>query len=171
MLFLIPARAGSKRFPFKNVTKFCGLPLYMWSLMTAQRLAGPGDSIVLSTDFKNVDLCHIGQKHNRPPHLCKDETTTQELIDHAFNGAFKILDDTIVLLQPTSPTRSDTLVRKLIEHGGQVRSVTDGIPNGQCYVYRKGHTGWIDIETEKGFDIDYESDFNEAEKYMMEKFK
>ena len=73
-------------------------------------------------------------------------------------------DDDVCLLQPTSPTRSDALVLRLLAHGGQVRSVTDGQPNGQCYVYRRGATGWVDMETERGHDIDTLEDFEWAER-------
>jgi len=63
------------------------------------------------------------------------------------------------------------MVRMLMAHGGQVRSVTDGKPNGQCYVYRKGHEGWIDIETERGHDIDTLEDFIAAEQDMLKRFQ
>jgi hypothetical protein len=104
----------------------------------------------------------------RPAHLATDESPTLDLVNWAFDH---FSHDSICLLQPTSPTRSDSLVRQLIAHGGQVRSVTSGVPNGQCYVYRKGITGWTDIETEKGHDIDVEADFIAAEQDMLRRFQ
>lgn len=163
-LFLIPARAGSKRLPGKNKRLFCGLPLWMWSVATAERYGGP---IHVSTD--DIEIMTEWHCQARPKHLCADDSPTSDLVAWVFDVFPE--HDTICLLQPTSPTRSDSLVRKLIAHGGQVRSVTDGKPNGQCYVYRRGHEGWIDIETEKGHDIDVEADFIAAEKYMLEKFR
>lgn len=166
MLFLIPARAGSKRLPGKNKRLFCGLPLWQWSVATAERLRGPDDDIEVSTDDRKIlDLWPVDP---RPEHLCGDDSPTSALIEHTFKH---FLYDTIVLLQPTSPTRPDSLVRQLIAHGGQVRSVTNGVPNGQCYVYRKGHEGWIDIETEKGWDIDVLADFEAAEQDMLRRFQ
>lgn len=167
MLFLIPARAGSKRLPGKNTRAFCGLPLWMWSWATAERLQGINDGIHVSTDDTEIyDYWRGGGM--RPPHLCADDSTTDALIDYIWEKFPR--HDSIVLLQPTSPTRPDSLVRQLIAHGGQVRSVTNGVPNGQCYVYRRGHEGWIDVESEKGHDIDTLEDFEAAERDMMRRF-
>lgn len=171
MLFLIPARAGSKRLPGKNKRLFCGLPLWEWSFATAMRCKQAGNEVMVSTDDRNIlnmakELGPYAQF--RPAHLCRDDSTTQALIDWTF--AIRLPEVAICLLQPTSPTRPDSLVRQLIAHGGQVRSVTDGKPNGQCYVYRKGHEGWIDVETEKGHDIDTLADFEAAEQDMLRRF-
>lgn len=167
MLFLIPARAGSKRLPEKNKRVFCGLPLWQWSVATAMRCSSDDDGVHVSTN--DTDILTTWPATPRPSHLCGDDTTTQEVISYIWERF--PLYASICLLQPTSPTRPDSLVRQLIAHGGQVRSVTNGVPNGQCYVYRKGHEGWIDVETERGVDIDTLSDFEAAEKQMMEKFK
>lgn len=170
MIFLVPARAGSKRLPGKNKKLFCGLPLWRWSVATAERIRTPfsRDYIHVSTDDQEIlDDWRAGPP--RPKHLCEDTSATADLIEYMWQ--YSVGQDSICLLQPTSPTRSDSLVRKLITHGGQARSVTNGKPNGQCYVYRRGHTGWIDIETERGHDIDTLEDFIEAEKAMLERFK
>lgn len=167
MLFLIPARAGSKRLPGKNKRLFCGLQLWMWSYATAERLfCLESDAIVLATD--DLEIAMQAQVPRRPREISQDDTPTQAVVDWAFSLNPK--QDSAVLLQPTSPTRPDSLVRQLIAHGGQARSVTNGVPNGQCYVYRKGHEGWIDIETEKGHDIDTLEDFEAAERDMMRRF-
>jgi CMP-N-acetylneuraminic acid synthetase len=129
------------------------------------------DCTVVSTDDEDIlrIINAIGLfGSRRPDHLCGDDATSQGLIDYTFEQY--PLVDSIVLLQPTSPTRPDSLVRQLIAHGGQVRSVTNGVPNGQCYVYRKGVMGWTDIETEKGHDIDVLADFEAAEQDMMRRF-
>lgn len=167
MLFLIPARAGSKRLPGKNKRLFCGLPLWMWSVATARRVHGPYDRIIVSSDDWEIQESEYGMQ--RPADLAGDDVPTLAVVDHIFHVFDK--HGTIVLLQPTSPTRPDSLVRQLIAHGGQVRSVTNGKPNGQCYVYRKGHEGWIDIESEKGHDIDTLEDFEAAEQDMMRRFQ
>ena len=167
MIFLVPARSGSKRLVGKNKRQFCGLPLYLWSVATANRVKKISDNLLVATD----DIGILDQRDlpcvRRPDSTCTDDSPTQDLVTWIMEvfGA-----DDVVLLQPTSPTRPDSLVRQLIAHGGQVRSVTNGAPNGQCWVYRKGHEGWIDIETEKGWDIDVLSDFQAAEQDMMRRF-
>ncbi len=173
MLFLIPARAGSKRLPGKNKRLFCGKPLWRWSVETAKRCADDAIrlcgiyGVYVSTDDK--DIISEWFCKPRPSHLCGDDVKTDSLVSWVFDEFPHY--DAICLLQPTSPTRPDSLVRQLIAHGGQVRSVTNGVPNGACYVYRKGITGWTDIETEKGFDIDVLADFEEAEKHMLRRFQ
>lgn len=164
-LFLIPARAGSKRLPGKNKRLFCGLPLWRWSMATARRVGVDGDIVFVCTD--DPDIADDAKSGIRPSHLGGDHVTTQEVVDHVFSS---LPCDTIVLLQPTSPTRPDSLVRQLIAHGGQVRSVTNGVPNGACYVYRKGMEGWTDIETPPMADIDTLDQFIEAEKEMLKRF-
>lgn len=169
MIFLIPARAGSKRLPGKNKKIFCGLPLFMWSLATARRLARETDgyAIYVSTDDPDV-LKGCPEAKPRDSAYAQDESTTQELVDLYLEAYDKHLS--LVLLQPTSPTRPDSLVRMMIARGDACRSVTNGKPNGQCYVYRRGME-MVDVETEQGHDIDVLEQFNEAEKAMMEKFK
>jgi hypothetical protein len=170
MIFLIPARAGSKRLRGKNKKPFCGLPLWEWSLATAVRIASGIDGAVVyvSTDDKEMVNANPWYCKERGRDLSEDSSPTEDLVGNFFYNCPQHLS--ICLLQPTSPTRPDSLVRKLIAHGGQVRSVTNGKPNGQCYVYRRGHEGWIDIETEQGHDIDTLEQFNAAEQDMMRRF-
>ena len=168
MIFLIPARAGSKRLRYKNKLLLCGLPLWRWSAATAIRLAGITDKVMVSTNDLDILCNEESFIHERPGNLCGDQSTTQELIDWLFAST---KHDTIILLQPTSPTRPDHLVRMMIARGDQCRSVTNGEPNGQCWIYRRGATEWVDVETERFHDIDTLEQFNEAEKAMMERFK
>ena len=168
MIFLIPARAGSKRLRYKNKLLLCGLPLWRWSAATAIRLAGITDKVMVSTNDLDILCNEESFIHERPGNLCGDQSTTQELIDWLFAST---KHDTIILLQPTSPTRPDHLVRMMIARGDQCRSVTNGEPNGQVFVYRRGHEGWVDVETERGWDIDVQSDFDAAEADMLKRFQ
>lgn len=163
MIFLIPARAGSKRLPGKNKRLFCGLPLWMWSWATAKRLARSADAIVVSSD--DPDIYSISGDEPRPPEWALDSTPTDVLIGH-----YTQFDD-VCLLQPTSPTRSDSLVLGLIHSGESCRSVTNEVPNGQCYVFRMGRRCVLNTETEKGHDIDTLEDFDAAERDMLRRFQ
>lgn len=165
-LFLIPARAGSKRLPGKNKRLFCGLPLFLWSVATARRVMSGTDQWYVSTD--DQDIADVMGVRLRPDHLATDDSPTADLVSWCFE---RFSDhDSVALLQPTSPTRPDSLVRQLIAHGGQVRSVTDGVPNGACFVYRRGMEGWTDIETPPVEDIDTLDQFIAAEKEMLKRF-
>ncbi len=171
MLWLIPARSGSKRLPGKNKRLFCGLPLWLWSFATATRCMGDTDRIIVSTD--DDDILRIVEAigpfgSRRPDHLCGDDATSQSLIDYTFEQY--PAENAVVLLQPTSPCRRDGAVHRLIAHGGQVRSVHEktGEPDGNVYVYRRGETGWtgIPLIISHG-DIDDLSQFNEEERKQM----
>jgi hypothetical protein len=162
MLFLSPARAGSKRLPGKNKRLFCGLPLWMWSLATAKRLARSLDTIVVSSD--DPDIYRATGDEPRPAEWSTDLSPSEQLIDH-----YTQFDD-VCLLQPTSPTRTDSLVLGFIHSGESCRSVTNGEPNGQCYVFRKGRRFVHDIETSQGHDIDTLEQFQAAEQDMMRRF-
>ena len=83
---IIPARAGSKRIPKKNIKKFCGRPIISFAIKSAikSRLF---DRIIVSTDSKKI--ASIAKKYNaevpfyRPRNLSGDKTGTAEVIAHA----------------------------------------------------------------------------------------
>lgn len=172
MLFLIPARAGSKRLKNKNRLPFCGLPLWLWSYATAMRVKSKGDSIMVSTDDPDIYATALTLDviaSCRPTHLCGDDSPTQALVDWVFENYSGT--DAICLLQATSPGRSDDLVHVMVNRSkSQVRSTTAGEPNGQCYIFRRNATAWLDIETAKGFDVDTREDFDAAERHMLRRF-
>ena len=110
ILYLIPARGGSKGIPHKNIKTLCGKPLIQYSIDIARKLT-TDDNICVSTDdveIKNV-VESLGLKVSfmRPDELASDIATTSDVIVHALkwyesNG---VTYDTVVLLQPTSPLR------------------------------------------------------------------
>ena len=111
---MIPARAGSKRIPGKNVRDFIGQPLVVWSVRAA--LACPAlDTIVVSTDDPQVSSAVAGlgvTVVERPAHLASDTARTGDVlrdVDAGLGGAAGG-PELIVLLQPTSPLREAGLV-------------------------------------------------------------
>ncbi len=162
MIFLVPARSGSKRLPGKNKRLFCGLPLWMWSWATAERLKHPNDQVLVSSD--DPEICQITGSLPRSPMWCADDATIIPMIE------LLLVVDSVCLLQPTSPTRSDSLVRSMIARGDACRSVTNNKPNGQCWVFRDG-MNQVDVETEQGADIDVIDQFIAAERDMLKKFQ
>ena len=61
ILVVIPARAGSKRIPRKNVRLLCGKPLILYSVENAWRLSKEYDTdVVVSTD--DDELSRIVEK-------------------------------------------------------------------------------------------------------------
>lgn len=111
ILYLIPARAGSKGLPGKN-TKYLGeKPLVTYSIEFALNHLQSGDELCISTDDNGVlDIAkNMGVKipFLRPQELATDTASTYDVLIHAINH-YKNIDknfDALLLLQPTSPFR------------------------------------------------------------------
>lgn len=85
-LAVIPARAGSKRIPRKNIRSFAGQPMISWSIRAAIE-SQCFDRIIVSTD--DEEIAQIARDHGaevpflRPPELSDDYTTTVPVVAHA----------------------------------------------------------------------------------------
>ena len=119
ILAVIPARGGSKRVPGKNIRKLGNKPLINWTIDSA--LNTPEVSaIVVSTD--DPQIAEIAQSAGatvpwlRPIKLATDEANSVDVAIHALdwyeaeNGKV----DGILLLQPTSPFRTNVTIQKAI---------------------------------------------------------
>ena len=110
---LIPARGGSKGVPNKNIKTICGKPLIVWTIEKAKR-SRLLDKVIVSTDSDAI--AEIAQKAGaeilkRPDYLATDTASTQDVMVHALQS---FPADTLVLLQPTSPCRSEGLIDECI---------------------------------------------------------
>jgi CMP-N-acetylneuraminic acid synthetase len=110
-LAIIPARAGSKRLPGKNIRPFLGMPLIQWTIAFAQR-AQCFSRIVVSTDSDEIAQCAqdagLVVPERRPELLAGDTATSVDVALHALAQAELAADasfDLVALLQPTSPLR------------------------------------------------------------------
>lgn len=119
-LAIIPARGGSKGVPGKNVAPIAGKPLLAYSIATA-RESTQVDRIVVTTDCPSV--ASVAREHgaevvDRPAELALDTSPTEPALVHAL-GALRdregYVPDFVVLLQPTSPIRSEGIVDRCIE--------------------------------------------------------
>lgn len=110
LLFVIPARGGSKGLPGKNIKLLDGKPLIVYSLQYA-RLFNDDKDICISTDDQNIASVVREENYTvpflRPEELSGDTAGMREVLLHALdiyekkNGEYAAL----VLLQPTSPFR------------------------------------------------------------------
>ena len=110
---LIPARGGSKGVPNKNIKTICGKPLIVWTIESAKnsRLL---DKVIVSTESEAIaEIARTAgaQILKRPDYLATDTASTQEVMVHALQN---FPADTLVLLQPTSPCRSEGLIDECI---------------------------------------------------------
>ncbi|WP_374697506.1 acylneuraminate cytidylyltransferase family protein [Alcaligenes nematophilus] len=108
---IVPARAGSKGLPGKNVKLLGGIELYQHAVLCA-RQAG-AEHILVSTDISQILAgTHDFTVHARAAHLADDQTPMKDVVlellaAHSIRG-------TVVLLQPTSPLRTPDAVRQAL---------------------------------------------------------
>lgn len=119
LLFVIPARGGSKGIPGKNIKPFNGKPLIYYSIELARACAQDRD-ICVTTDSAEIIECvnrtGLQVPFVRPEHLASDTAGSYEVLQHAlgFYDARGDRYDAILLLQPTSPFRETRHLREAI---------------------------------------------------------
>ncbi len=142
VLFLIPARAGSRRIPGKNLRTVAGIPLVAHAVRLARRAAAevPGGPhrVVCSTDDPAIaavaERWHAGPSIMRPPGLSTDTATSADVAVHALDALAAAGHHfrAIVLVQPTSPLTDPADLIAAVERsdatGRSVTSVTSSHP-------------------------------------------
>lgn len=116
ILAIIPARAGSKGIPNKNVRLIGGHPLVYYSIKNALNSKFITD-VIVSTDSQEVRIIaeQLGAKcHWRNADLCGDSIGLDEVIYDAIPKDF--LWDYIITMQPTSPTLEVETLDQAIEY-------------------------------------------------------
>lgn len=107
---IVPARAGSKRLPGKNMLPLAGKPLVQWTLDAAIQ-SGVIDLTLVTSDDKGVlDVAHDQglMAVPRPLELATDTATTINVVLHALHHLESqgYTAQRVILLQPTSPLRT-----------------------------------------------------------------
>ena len=131
-LAIIPARAGSKGLPGKNLVNFRGKPL-IYHTIEAARQCKAIDKVVVTTDSYDIakyaiKFCPV---HLRPSVLGKDDVILAPVIEDVITRAGYSSYDTIFTLQPTSPLRDSLdidhaiLAFKLTDTADSLLSVTE----------------------------------------------
>ena len=116
---VVPVRAGSKGVKNKNIHVICGKPLYQYTVDFAIE-AGAKD-VYISTDIKEILSMSKRDKIftvKRNKDLCQDNSMMSAVMLNflSFGVGKKILDDqTIVLLQATSPFRNRNDFKKALK--------------------------------------------------------
>lgn len=127
ILAVIPARAGSKGIPNKNVRIVAGRPLIYFAIKNALDSEMITD-VVVTTDSEQVRIIaeQMGARvRMRPSELCADDVALDAVVhDAAFVEGADAPEagwDWIVTMQPTSPTLEvatlDAAIRKCMDDG------------------------------------------------------
>lgn len=118
---VIPARGGSKGIPRKNTRNLVGKPLIAFTIEAALK-SKLLDRVIVSTN--DVKIAEIAKSYGaevpflRPTELAKDDTPGLLVIQHAVKYLEDVeacKSDITVILQPTSPLRSERYIDKAVE--------------------------------------------------------
>jgi N-acylneuraminate cytidylyltransferase len=130
VIAVIPARAGSKRIPRKNLADLAGLPLIAHSIRWA--LQEPGiERVLVTTDSE--EIASVAREHGaeapflRPAELAGDTATDLEVFTHLLDWLLEAeagAPELLVQVRPTTPFRRRGLFRTLLEALEAVRGAT-----------------------------------------------
>lgn len=159
ILYVIPARGGSKGIPGKNIKMLAGRPLIAYTIDVAKQLADNAD-ICLSTDDGNIAKvaadCGLEVPFMRPAELATDTAGTYEVLIHALDF-YKDKGkeyDILVLLQPTSPLRTADDVKGALSlftpDIDMVVSVKEAATNPYYNAYEEDSDGFLHISKGNG---------------------
>lgn len=116
VLGLIPARAGSKSIPGKNLVDLGGRPLIAWTIEVA--LQSLLSKVIVSTDSTEIaTVCEsLGAEvpFIRPATISTDDSLSIDVVIHALDSLEEDFDS-VMLLQPTSPFRSVSDINNAIQ--------------------------------------------------------
>lgn len=117
ILAVIPARAGSRAIPNKNIRDLGGHPLIYYSIKNALESDYITD-VIVTTD--SIEVRIIAEQMNAKCHwrnseLCKDSVTLDAVIYDAYENSTKDFDY-VITMQPTSPTLEKETLDKAIRY-------------------------------------------------------
>jgi len=120
ILALITARGGSKRLPGKNIRLLGGKPLIVWSIDAAKNVPDICDILVSTDDLLIAKVCKEAGAYVpwlRPTELATDTASSVDVVLHALDWyeTERGKVDGILLLQPTSPFRTQSTIQRGIE--------------------------------------------------------
>ncbi|NIS83312.1 MAG: HAD hydrolase family protein [Anaerolineales bacterium] len=152
VLAIIPARAGSKSIPRKNIRLFAGHPLLAYSVAAGLQ-AEAVTRVIVSTD--DEEFAEVARDYGaetpflRPSELATDDTPDLPVFVHALQWLKEQENyepEMVVQLRPTSPVRPPDCVDRAIEilrARPEVDSVRGVVPSGQnpYKMWRVNHEG------------------------------
>ena len=155
---IIPARSGSKGLPNKNILNLCGKPLMAWTIAAAIN-SKCFDRIIVSTDSKeygDIAIKYGAEVIYRSEEAASDTATTYDALKELFEKININEYDYFVLLQPTSPLRTEKHIIdaiKLYEENSNNNTLVSVVKaNMSSILIKPIDTDTLSLEN---FDIDY----------------
>ena len=120
IIALIPARAGSKGVPHKNIKDLGGHPLLEWSIKACQKSKLIQRTLISTDSDDYANLCRgFGAEvpFLRPPAISGDRSTDYDFVVHALDWFAEHGGEPeyIVHIRPTTPFRSPLLIDQAID--------------------------------------------------------
>lgn len=154
ILYLIPARKGSKGLPGKNIKTLIDKPLIIYTVEFALKNKKDSDELCISTNDEKVleimtDL-GIHVPFIRPEELATDTANSYDVIIHAlkYYESLNKFFDVVLLLQPTSPIRNqedfDNLIKCYSESLDMVVSVKKVKDNPYFNLFEENNLGFLE---------------------------
>jgi N-acylneuraminate cytidylyltransferase len=120
-LGLIPARAGSKRVPKKNIKMLAGRPLIAYAISAAWQ-SGVFSRVIVSTD--SPEIAKIALQYGaevpflRPAELAGDHSPDIEWVRHLLAELKKVGEEAecFSILRPVNPFRQPATIQRAWEH-------------------------------------------------------
>lgn len=119
LVAIIPARAGSKGIPNKNMARLASKPLIQYTIEAALQAPSVTRILVTSDSQEILRLAEdLGvESIQRPTALAQDSTPTQPVIVHCLQSTgISESSHQVALLQPTSPLRTAIHIEQAVEH-------------------------------------------------------
>jgi CMP-N,N'-diacetyllegionaminic acid synthase len=143
---LVPARAGSKRVPNKNIRPLAGHPVIAYTIAAA-RDSGMFESVLVSTDSE--EIARIARYYGadvpflRPPQFATDTSPDIEWIEDVLRTLAQQgrRTDCFSILRPTSPFRKADTIRR----AWSAFTTAEGVDSLRAVEKCKQHPGkmWI----------------------------
>ncbi len=160
VLFVIPARGGSKGIPNKNIKDFLGKPLIYHSIEYARNFVSD-EFICLSSDdnkiIKSAEQIGLNVPFVRPEKLATDFADSFSVLKHAvdFYENNRNMDiKAVVLLQPTSPIREflhlEEAMKLYNSNTEMVVSVCESKNNPYYSIFEEDNSGFLHISKGDG---------------------
>ena len=170
-LVIIPARSGSKGIPDKNIRPFCGIPLVVRTIQSAQKAHTVSD-ILISTDspaYAKICMEAGADVVMRPLELSGDTASSESALLHAldhFLAQGKAMPDWLIFLQCTSPFTRPCDIDDLVKRVATTRADTGftAVCSHRFLWREQENTGAIGVNHDKSFRLrrqDREPEFME----------
>ena len=151
-IVIIPARGGSKGLVDKNILPLNGVPLIHYTINAARKVFSD-ELIFVSTDSEKIksvaEQIGISVPFLRPAELASDTASSIDVLFHVLHTAenSSYSPDTIILLQPTSPFRTEAHIREAIalydDKVDMVVSVTESHSNPYYGMFEDNADGFL----------------------------